>query len=164
MDRNQQAFIGRMGHAAETNGLSPIAGRLFAMLLLSDSPRSLDAIATGLEVSKASVSTEARRLVERGVVERTRRAGDRRDYYELAPDFFARIVESRIEQWRRIQTLMASMRETFGSLSPVMRERFASIDEIHADVIDQIDTALAEWRGRARKRSRAAPSRRRRSA
>ena len=83
---------------------------------------------------------------------------------ELPRDFFARIVESRIEQWRRIQTLMASMRETFGSLSPVVRERFASIDEIHADVIDQIDTALAEWRGRARKRSLAAPSRRRRSA
>ena len=164
MDRTQQVFVGRMGHAAETNGLSPIAGRLFAMLLLTDAPRSLDEIAAALEVSKASVSTEARRLVERGVVERTRRAGDRRDYYELAPDFFARIVEGRIEQWRRIQTLITSMRETSSSLSSVVRERFASIDEIHADVIDQIDAALAEWRSRARKRAASASPRRRRSA
>ena len=118
MDRTHQHFIGRMGHAAETNGLSPIAGRLFALLLLSDAPRSLDDIAAGLEVSKASVSTEARRLVERGVVERTRRAGDRRDYYELAPDFFAQIVESRIEQWRRIQALITSMREMSNTLPP----------------------------------------------
>ena len=159
-----QLFVGRMGHAAETNGLSPIAGRLFALLLLSDAPRSLDDIAAGLEVSKASVSTEARRLVERGVVERTRRAGDRRDYYELAPDFFAQIVESRIEQWRRIQTLVTSMRETSNNLPPLVRERFASIDEIHAGVIDQIDSALAQWRGRARKRAMTAASRRRRSA
>src|SRR5690242_19450387 len=158
MDRTQQMFIGRMGHAAETNGLSPIAGRLFAMLLLSEAPRSLDDIAAGLGVSKASVSTEARRLVERGVVERTRRAGDRRDYYELAPDFFAQIVERRIEQWRRIQTLIATMRETSSHLPPVVRERFASIDEIHTDVVDQIDVALAAWRSQARKRALTAPS------
>ena len=40
----------------------------------------------------------------------------------------------------------ATMRETSTHLPTVVRERFASIDEIHADVIDQIDTALAEWR------------------
>jgi DNA-binding transcriptional regulator GbsR (MarR family) len=164
MDRSQQLFVGRMGHAAETNGLSPIAGRLFAMLLLADEPRSLDQIAAALEVSKASVSTEARRLIERGVVERIRRAGDRRDYYELAPDFFAQIVQSRVEQWRRIQSLIATMRETSGSLAPIVRQRFASIDEIHAGVVDRIDAALADWRTRARKRALTAPSRRRRSA
>jgi DNA-binding transcriptional regulator GbsR (MarR family) len=164
MDRTQLAFIGRMGHAAESNGLSPIAGRLFAMLLLSDAPRSLDDIAAQLEVSKASISTESRRLVERGVVERVRHAGDRRDYYELAPDFFAQIVQSRIEQWRRIQALVTTMRETSSGLAPVVRDRFAAIDEIHADVIDRIDAALIEWRTRTRKRTLASPARRRRTA
>lgn len=164
MDRTQQIFVGRMGHAAETNGLSPIAGRLFAMLLLSDAPRSLDEIAAFLDVSKASVSTEARRLVERGVIERVRRAGDRRDYYELAPDFFAQIVQRRIEQWRRIQALVTTMRETSSTLPPVVRERFASIDEIHAEVVDRIDAALTDWRSRARKRSLTATPRRRRTA
>ncbi|MGE5101480.1 MAG: GbsR/MarR family transcriptional regulator [Deltaproteobacteria bacterium] len=164
MDRTQQIFVDRMGHAAETNGLSPIAGRLFAMLLLSDAPRSLDDIAASLDVSKASVSTEARRLLERGVIERVRRAGDRRDYYELAPDFFAQIVQRRVEQWRRIQALVTTMRETSSTLPPVVRERFASIDEIHAEVVDRIDAALADWRSRARKRSLTAAPRRRRTA
>jgi hypothetical protein len=49
-------------------------------------------------------------------------------------------------------------------LAPVVRERFASIDEIHADVVDRIDAALVEWRIRSRKRSLTAPHRRRRSA
>jgi DNA-binding transcriptional regulator GbsR (MarR family) len=164
MDRTQQMFVGRMGHAAETNGLSPIAGRLFAMLLLSDAPQSLDEIAAALDVSKASVSTEARRLEERGVVERVRHAGDRRDYYELAPDFFARIVQTRVDQWRQIQSLVATMRETSSPLAPVVRDRFASIDEIHADVIDRVDDALMEWRKRARKRALTAAPRRRRTA
>jgi len=164
MDRTREMFVGRMGHAAETNGLSPIAGRLFAMLLLSDAPQSLDEIAAALDVSKASVSTEARRLIERGVAERVRRAGDRRDYYELAPDFFAQIVQSRVDQWRRIQSLVATMREASSHLPPVVRDRFTSIDEIHSGVIDRIDDALAEWRKHARKRALTASPRRRRTA
>jgi DNA-binding transcriptional regulator GbsR (MarR family) len=98
------------------------------------------------------------------VIERVRRAGDRRDYYELAPDFFAQIVQRRIEQWRRIQALVGTMRETSSTLPPVVRERFASIDEIHAEVVDRIDAALADWRSRARKRSLTATPRRRRTA
>src|SRR3569623_1242186 len=105
MDRAQRSFIDRMGLATEADGLSPIAGRLFALLLLADEPQSLDDLAGSLDVSKASVSTDARRLLERGSVERVTRTGDRRDYYELAPDFFARIVQARVNRWRRIQSL-----------------------------------------------------------
>jgi len=163
MDRAQQAFVNRLGHAAETDGLSPIAGRLFALLLLSDEPRSLDEVAESLQVSKASVSTEARRLVERGVVERTRLPGDRRDYYELAPDFFAQIVQSRVAQWRRFQALAGSLHDT-SRLPAVVHERLASIDDIHSAVIDRFEAALSDWRRRANKRAASAASHRRSSA
>jgi DNA-binding transcriptional regulator GbsR (MarR family) len=73
MDRAQRLFIDRLGDAAEADGLSPIAGRLFALLMLAPEPQSLDDLAAALGVSKASVSTDARRLLERGIVERTRR-------------------------------------------------------------------------------------------
>jgi DNA-binding transcriptional regulator GbsR (MarR family) len=116
-----------------------------------------------LEVSKASVSTEARRLLERGVIERIRHPGDRRDYYELAPDFFAQTIQSRVAKWRRIQALAGGMRETSKSLPPTVRERLASIDEIHAAVIDRVDEALADWRRRAHKRA-VSTARRRHSA
>ena len=163
MDRAQQVFISRLGHAAETDGLSPIAGRLFALLLLSEAPRSLDDVADALEVSKASVSTEARRLLERGIIERVRHPGDRRDYYELAPDFFAQTIQSRVAKWRRIQALADGMRETSRNLPSTVRERLASIDEIHAAVIDRVDEALADWRRRAHKRA-VSTARRRNSA
>ncbi len=164
MDRAQQTFVRRLGHAAETDGLSPIAGRLFALLLLSAAPRSLDEIAELLQVSKASVSTEARRLVERGVIERIRLPGDRRDYYELAPDFFAQIIQSRVAQWRRIRMLAGSMRDASRSLPAAVGERLASIDDIHSAVIDGIDAALTDWRRRAHKRAAGASPRRRNSA
>jgi DNA-binding transcriptional regulator GbsR (MarR family) len=162
MDRIERAFVDRMGQSAETDGMSPIAGRLFALLLLSEEPLSLDDLADRLEVSKASVSTDARRLLERGIVERVGRPGDRRDYYQLAPDFFARVIRSRVEQWRRMHTLLAGVRDASAGLSPVVRERFDSVDDIQTSVVDRVDDALSAWGKRRRKQ--ATPAKRRRTA
>src|SRR5213082_3180893 len=89
---DRHSFIERMGLAAENDGLSRIAGRLFGALILESEPRSLDDLADDLAVSKASISTEARRLVDRGVAERVARAGDRRDYYAHIQDVHAFVV------------------------------------------------------------------------
>src|SRR5262252_4482875 len=145
MDKAQRTFIDRLGDAAEADGLSPIAGRLFALLLLAPEPQSLDELAGTLGVSKASVSTDARRLLDRGIVERTRRTGDRRDFYELAPDFFARVIRARVARWRRIQQLVDTVRDESDALSAPARERFDAIDAIQSAVIDRVDDALAAW-------------------
>jgi DNA-binding transcriptional regulator GbsR (MarR family) len=148
MDHIYTAFIDRMGIVAEHDGMSPIAGRLFALLLASDEPRSLDELADQLGVSKASVSTDARRLLERGIAERVSRAGDRRDYYELAADFFARIIEARVTRWRRMQLLANDVRDQASKLSPIVRKRIESIDEVEASVIGPLEESLTEWRTR----------------
>ena len=157
----RHAFVNKMGQATEIDGMSPIAGRLFATLLLSAEPRSLDELAEEIGVSKASISTDARRLLDRGIVERVTHAGDRRDYYELAPDFFARAIRNRIDHWRRTHRLIGAMRAASGELAPVVRERIASIDDVHTFVIARVDAALAEWERRERKRSGKTAGRRR---
>jgi DNA-binding transcriptional regulator GbsR (MarR family) len=146
MDSAFTAFIDRMGIVAEHDGMSPIAGRLFALLLLADHPQSLDDLADTLGVSKASVSTDARRLLERGIVERVARAGDRRDYYELAPDFFARIIEVRVARWRRMQRLANDVRDQAASLSPTVARRIDAIDDVEASIILPLEQSLEQWR------------------
>ena len=154
-------FIDRLGDAAEADGLSPIAGRLFALLMLAAEPQSLDELAASLGVSKASVSTDARRLLDRGIVERTRRTGDRRDFYELAPDFFARVIRARVARWRRIQQLVDEVRDDTTALSGAARDRFDAVDAMQTAVIDRVDDALAEWEREAQKARAAARSKRR---
>ncbi len=97
----REKFIEEVGLAAEADGLPRIAGRLFGHLLLSPDPCTLDEIAEALSVSKGSVSTDARLLLRHGWLRRTSRAGDRKDYYEMAPDFFAGIVAYRLEEMGR---------------------------------------------------------------
>jgi len=139
-------FIDRMGIAAETDGMSPIAARLFSLLLLSEAPQSLDELADALGVSKASVSTDARRLLERGIVDRVAKAGARRDYYELSPDFFARIIEARASRWRRMQLLANEVRDQVGDLPDAVAKRIDAIDDVEASVIAPLEQALADWR------------------
>ena len=83
MDTRTAHFVERMGLALEADGLPRIAGRIFGLLLVSEEPRSLDELAAELRVSKASVSTNARLLEHRGVLEQVSRPADRRDYYRI---------------------------------------------------------------------------------
>ena len=147
-DRNW--LIDEMGRGAEADGFTRIAGRLFAELLLSDQPKSLDELADSLGVSKASVSTDARRLLDRGVVERHAKPNDRRDYYRLAPDFFSQIVRHKLERWNRIGDLMQEMSHEAGG-SDVMRERFDYVTEVQDFLLGRIRQALDDWQTEQRK-------------
>lgn len=156
-------FIERMGLAAEHDGLSRIAGRLFGALLLADQPLSLDTLAEKLAVSKASISTEARRLFDRVVAERIGKPGDRRDYYALTPDFFAQIVRFRLNRWAALRHLVQEMQESPTEQPRVVRERFAYINDVHAFVLARVEDALREWNERS-ERSTVAPRERARGA
>jgi DNA-binding transcriptional regulator GbsR (MarR family) len=141
-------FVESMGLSAEADGLPRIAGRLFATLLLSQAPCSLDTLAQTLGVSKASVSTDARRLLERGIVERVSKPGDRRDYYQLAPDFFSRIIRSRLDRWARIHEFVTRMQEREPNAPAAVRRRFDQIRELHELVLGRVQAALGEWERR----------------
>jgi DNA-binding transcriptional regulator GbsR (MarR family) len=83
-----------------TQGLSQISrfwgfpkgmGAIFAVLYLSPSALSLDEIAQETGLTKGAISTEIRALARMGLVHRSSRLGDRRDYYEAESDFYAAI-------------------------------------------------------------------------
>jgi hypothetical protein len=76
------------------------------------------------------------------------------------------VIRARVVRWRRIQRLVADMRESSTALSASVRDRFASIDDIHDAVVPEIEAALDRWEraARAGKSGSKTPSRRRRSA
>src|SRR5262249_55257086 len=67
------------------------------------------------------------------------------DYYELAPDFFAQVIRSRVSRWRRLHDLARDMSDSTPELAPVVRKRMQSINSIQSFVIERIDDALKEW-------------------
>ncbi|QRK07891.1 hypothetical protein JQX13_49320 [Archangium violaceum] len=87
-------------------GVPPIAGRMVAWLALSESGcDSLDAMARGLGASKASVSSMARLLAERGFVERVP-VLDRRDSYRLREDAWENLLRTRLHALASVKGLV----------------------------------------------------------
>ncbi len=157
MDAVTTQFTDRMGVLFEAEGQPPIAGRIFGCLLVSDDPRSLDELAGALRVSKASVSTNARMLADRGVLERVCRPADRRDYYAVAPDLFSRTMAERLRRWQRFTEAVGEARRTLPIRSKRVRLRLGGYEKAYAYMVDAIGSALDRWeRGAGQAATRAA--------
>jgi DNA-binding transcriptional regulator GbsR (MarR family) len=142
-----------MGLALESDGMPRIAGRIFGLLLVSEDSLSLDELAADLGVSKASVSTNARLLEQRGVLERISRPADRRDYYRVPPDLFSQTMAQRLARWERFHTAIAAARTSVPIKSQEVRERLEEFEEAYAYMSRTIREALAEWQARREERS-----------
>ncbi|MFQ5650485.1 MAG: GbsR/MarR family transcriptional regulator [bacterium] len=84
------ALVEDIGKAYSDFGQPMLKGRIVGLLITSPKPLSLDEICQKLEVSKGPVSTHARQLEEMGFVRKMWVRNDRKDYYQLADDFFIR--------------------------------------------------------------------------
>ncbi len=162
--REHEWFVSEMGLTFEADGFTRIGGRLFGHLLLAERPLSLDEIAETLQVSKASVSTDARRLLEKGVVVRSGKPGDRRDYWEIAPDFFASLMQYRVERWRRLNMVVGELKRRSPAPSAAVRARLRYMEDVYAYISGRVDDALESWHSRdklkaAGVRRRSGPSR-----
>lgn len=141
------SFVERAGCLCERDGLPRIAGRILGLLLVSAEPLALDVIADRLGVSRASVSTDARRLVEQGVLERVGRPGDRKDYYQMAADSPARSLEQRLTAFRQFLALLDDAQRLPGQ-EPAVRERLEEMSALYRDVMLATSEVLERWRAR----------------
>jgi DNA-binding transcriptional regulator GbsR (MarR family) len=144
MKKELSQFIEQMGLLWEGEGLPRIAGRIHAVTLLSKGPCSLDEIAEGLSVSKASVSNDARLLENLGFLERVGRPGDRKSYYQITDDSMERTLSTRVARLRVFQETIAS-----GIDLPVdsgVRARLKLHDRAYRAVIGALEDALGQMK------------------
>jgi DNA-binding transcriptional regulator GbsR (MarR family) len=109
-----------------TQGLSQISrfwgfpkgmGAIFAVLYLSPSPLSLDEMVQETSLTKGAISTEIRALARMGLVHRSTKLGDRKDYYEAETDFYAAIRSLLKErQNSEFDRAIRSVRETLEAM------------------------------------------------
>ena len=140
-------FVERMGVALESDGLPRIAGRIFGLLLVSEDARSLDDLAAELRVSKGSVSTNARLLEQRGLLERVCRPADRRDYYSVRPDLFIHTMAQRLTRWQRFHEAIRAARTSLPIRSQEVRDRLEEYEQAYAFISQVIGEALTRWQG-----------------
>jgi len=109
-----------------TEGLSQISrfwgfpkgmGAIFAVLYLSPTALSLDEVVQETGLTKGAISTEIRALARMGLVHRSTRLGDRKDYYTAESDFYAAIRSILKErQNSEFDRAIRSVKDTLGQM------------------------------------------------
>jgi predicted transcriptional regulator len=132
-------LIEKIGIHFEQHALPRIAGRIFGLLLISAEPMSLDQIAERLHVSRASVSVDARRLANMGMIEQSALPGDRRKYYRISEDAFARAMRMRLQSIRDFHSLIASATDC---TDPRIRHRLTAFETGARRIIQLIEQEI----------------------
>lgn|SRR5690606_9028864 len=146
------AFIEQMGIAAEANGFSRIAGRMIGFLLIEDRPHSLGEIVEQLQVSKASVSTNARMLEHYGIIERHGVPGDRRDYYRIGEQPWQKMHELfRERMMRTLQVFEQGLAEIPAEMEDT-RRRLETWRDFYTFLLEDLEHKLQRWEARLARR------------
>jgi len=100
MSPEEAEFVDRMGLFFELLGGPRTMGRVYGWLLICDPPQqSLTQLAEALSVSKASVSTVARQLQERGLIERLP-SSTRQHLYRVTPGGFSSVFSAQLSRMK----------------------------------------------------------------
>src|SRR5215467_1502190 len=110
-------FTEGLSHISRFWGFPKGMGAIFAVLYLSPTAISLDDIVAETGLTKGAVSTEIRTLARMGLVHRSTKLGDRKDYYTAESDFYAAIRSILKErQNSEFDRAVSSVKETLATM------------------------------------------------
>lgn len=117
-----------MAVSFEQELFSPLAGRIFSLLLFSPEPLSLQQLTESIGVSKAAVSVQVRLLEKLGLCTRTSKANDRKNYYELNEDFGKKFLSMVLGKMKKSLTDLDSFLRNLEQISGVTKEELPAYE------------------------------------
>jgi hypothetical protein len=130
---DEAAFVEEMGQFLGSSGMTPMAGRMWAWLLICDPPeQTASDLAAELHASRGAISGTARLLATAGMIRRTRRRGDRREYFTAPPGALIALLGGAGASFRRFREITADGLEILGHRSPEARVRLQEIHDAYA--------------------------------
>jgi DNA-binding transcriptional regulator GbsR (MarR family) len=137
----QDQFVLEWGRMSSSWGINRTMAQIHALLLVSGQPYSVDDLIERLHISRGNASMSLRGLMDWGIVQRYRKAGDRKDIYVSDDDIwhvFSKVVRER--KRREIDPTIGAIRECLALIpaddsSPeaeVARARLQSLLDVFA--------------------------------
>jgi DNA-binding transcriptional regulator GbsR (MarR family) len=145
-ENNVQQFIEDMGAYMERNGLSRMAGRIIAWLLICDPPdQSMPEIVEALQASKSSISTALWQLEQVRIVNRRRIPGQRREYFRIDADMWNRAFEARFAEFAALRNLAERGLQLLENAHPQVRKRLELMRDMNNFIEREFPKLLEKW-------------------
>ena len=106
MTPGESAFVEEMGRFLASLGMTPMAGRMWGWLLICEPTEQTAAdIAEALQASRGAISGTARILANAGLVRRSTRPGDRREYFSAPAEALDSMLMSAASLYRQMRQI-----------------------------------------------------------
>ena len=146
-DEVVRQFVEHWGMMARSWGINATMGELFALLYITGTDWTADALREWLEVSRGNVSMNLRELIGWGVVHKIHRPGERREFYRAESNvwtLFRRILGERKK--RELDPTLVVLERAVQKIQDdparrAARERIASL-KMFFERIDALATRL----------------------
>ncbi|MCP4357697.1 MAG: MarR family transcriptional regulator [Chloroflexi bacterium] len=125
-------YVEEFGLYYEQFGLPRTAGRVLGWLLVCDPPRqTMNELVEVLQVSKSSISSASRVLIQTGLADRISLPGKRRDYYRINEDAWIRGWELQIQQAPQMRQMAERGLALLDSESDIRKKRLVEMHELY---------------------------------
>lgn len=135
--------VDTVGGLMELWGFRRALGRMWASLYLAPSPLTAQELAERLTLSAGAISTNLQELVEWGVVKKTLRPGDRKDYFEPETSIWKMVSRVfRERELARVRQAIELFQTALADLAPAVRAARADEKRRLAFARDRVESLL----------------------
>lgn len=106
---SQERFVALWGQMGSNWGIPRTMAEVHALLFVVGTPLNMDTVMDRLGISRGNASMTLRKLADWGLVTRTHRRGDRKEYYEAEQDI-----------WKMFRTIIRERKKK--ELDPLLEE------------------------------------------
>lgn len=152
-------FIEQISLISESAGIPRIGGRILGLLVVEEDALSAEDLASLLQISRASVSTNTRLLESHGVIRRVSHLGDRRVLFEIDPSYPDRLIERSLEEQRALRAISTATRLKLPAESVRARAVLRRIEAFTELSVETTERMLQAWRDQQTWASHREPSR-----
>ncbi|WP_077617366.1 choline uptake/conversion transcriptional regulator CudC [Bacillus sinesaloumensis] len=145
LEKARERVIDAISQNMNLYGVTPSVGRLWGLMYFHDEPMTLDEMKQELGMSKTSMSTSVRNLMDLKMVDKVWKKGIRKDLYEVEEDWYQTFIDFFTIKWRNgISMNVSAIQKSLTDLQELLKEEQISEEikeEAKGDII-KLNSAL----------------------
>lgn len=143
----ERYFIEKVSLYYEQLGFPRMGGRIFAWLLISESPQaSMAELMEVLQASKSSISSMTRFLIQVDLIEVVSLPGERRDYFRIRTDAWTTALKDRLAQAVTFRQLADEGLLLLKESPPERTQRLQEMHLMYAFLEREITSLIERWK------------------
>jgi DNA-binding transcriptional regulator GbsR (MarR family) len=146
MTSGESSFVEEMGQFLGSIGMTPMSGRMWGWLLICEPQEQTAAqIAEALQASRGAISGTARLLASAGMIRRSTRGGDRREYFSAPPGGLETLLRSAGAMYHRLGEIAERGLAAIADHTPSSRARLEEFRDVMSFVEVEVPILVAEF-------------------